>query len=108
MKLLASLFAILLPVQPTLPQTRILLPSGERQADQATARAEQNVPPPLPPKRTIDLIQVQQDADELATLAASIPTAVNQANHGVIQKDVIEKLKRSEKLAKHLRGEVSP
>jgi hypothetical protein len=109
MKLLASLLTILLLTQPTVPQTgRILLPTGGRQADQAVARADQNVPPPQQPKRVIDGVKLQQDADELAALAASIPPAVSQTNHGLMPKDMVDKLKRIEKLAKHLRGEINP
>ena len=109
MKLLASLLAFLLVVPTAMPQAgKILLPTGERQAEEAAARAEQNVPPPLRPKRTVDLARLQQDADELATLAASIPPAVSQTSHGVMPKDMIDKLRRIEKLAKHLRTEINP
>jgi len=109
MKFLASLLAILLLAQPTVPQTgQIPVPTGQRTAEEAGSRAEQNVPPPQQPKKTIDTAKLQQDADELATLAASIPTAVSQTNHGAIPRDVVDKLKRIEKLAKHLRGEINP
>ena len=109
MKLLASLLAILLLAQPTAPQTgQIPVPTGQRTAEEAESRAEQNVPAPQQPKKTIDIAKLQQDANELATLAASIPPAVSQANHGVIPRDLVDKLKHIEKLAKHLRGEINP
>ena len=85
MKLLVSLSAILLLAQATLPQTAqipvptgIPLPTGQRTAEEARSRAEQNVPPPLQAKKTIDTAKLQQDADELANLAVSIPPAVSQ------------------------------
>jgi hypothetical protein len=115
MKLLASLLAILLLAQPTVPQTAqtpvptgIPVPTGQRTAEEAESRAEQNIPAPQQPKKTIDIAKLQQDANELATLAASIPPAVSQTNHGVIPRDLVDKLKHIEKLAKHLRGEINP
>ena len=115
MKLLASLFATLLLAPFAVSQaTQIPVPTGipvmtgERQAEQAQARAEQNVPAPQQAKRTIDTAKLQQDADELAALAASIPSAVSQTSHGMMPKDMADKLKRIEKLAKHLRGEINP
>lgn len=108
MKSLASLLALLFFAQLAAAQRTVVLTVGESQAERATAQAEQSVPPPQPPRRTIDVAKLQHDADELATLAASIPPAVDQTTHGVLPKDTLEKLKHIEKLAKHLRGELSP
>jgi hypothetical protein len=109
MKLFASFLTLLFVAHFATPQTgKILLPTGERQAERATAQADQNVPPPLQPKRTIDVAKLQQDANELAALAASIPPAVNQTSQGMMPKDLSDKLKHIEKLAKHLRGEINP
>src|SRR6267154_4161333 len=55
----------------------------------------------------VDVVRLERDAQELAELSASIHTDVNRANRGVLPKDVIEKLKRVEKLSKRLRNELT-
>lgn len=60
--------------------------------------------PAKPPK--IDQAQAKHDADELVKLAGEIPPAVEQANKGVLSKDLNERLKRIEKLSKRLRREL--
>jgi hypothetical protein len=52
--------------------------------------------------------ELQQEAEELAQLAQSIPAEVEQVNHGVLPKDLNNKLKRIEKLSKHLRSDLTP
>ena len=54
----------------------------------------------------IDTAQAKRDADQLAKLAGEIPSAVDQANKGVVSKDLNERLKRIEKLSKRLRREL--
>lgn len=56
---------------------------------------------------TVDVVRLQRDAQELAELSASIHADVNRANRGLLSKDVIDKLKRVEKLSKQLRGELT-
>ena len=80
---------------------------GIDQAQQAEAQSERNVPPPPVPRRTIDLAKLRHDADELATLAQSVPQDINQTTKGVLPKDLSEKLKRIQKLAKQLQSQVS-
>jgi hypothetical protein len=53
------------------------------------------------------MVKLQRAAQELAELSSSIPADVNRANHGLLSKDVIEKLKRVEKLSKQLRNELT-
>jgi len=55
----------------------------------------------------VDMVRLQRNAQELAELSASIHADVNRANRGLLSKDVIEKLKRVEKLSKQLRGELT-
>jgi hypothetical protein len=55
----------------------------------------------------VDTAKLQRDARELAELSASISVDVNRANHGLLAKDVIDKLKRAEKLSKQLREELT-
>jgi hypothetical protein len=62
---------------------------------------------PAPKKPALDVLQLQRDAEELAKLSASIQTDVNRANRGLLSKDLIDKLKRVEKLSKQLRGELT-
>ena len=109
MRILWLLLPVLLLTPPGLPQGgRIPIPPGVKDAERASAQTEQSVPPPIEHKRTIDSAKLQKDADELADLAASVPSAVNQTTHGVMPKGIVEKLKRIEKLAKHLRSELNP
>jgi hypothetical protein len=56
---------------------------------------------------TLDMARLQKDAQELADLSASIRTDVERVNRGLLTKDVVEKLKRVEKLSKHLRSELT-
>jgi len=56
----------------------------------------------------VDAAQLQREASELASLAQSIPPDVDRINKGALPKDVLEKLKRIEKISKHLRVELAP
>jgi hypothetical protein len=51
--------------------------------------------------------QLRHCAKELADLSTSLPADIDEVNRGVLPKDVIEKLKRIEKLAKRLRTELA-
>jgi hypothetical protein len=105
-KLTKLLALVLFLSQPGLPQKPI--PPGIRQADKAVAQSEQNLPPPLLQRAGVDPVKLKRDADELASLAASIPPAVDQTTHGVLPNDLLEKLKKIEKLSKRLRSEINP
>ena len=59
-------------------------------------------------QRHVDLVKLQQEADDLARTAQTIPTDVAGVRKGTLPKDVIEKLKRIEKLSKRLRSELKP
>lgn len=69
---------------------------------------EDRYPSPDPPmvSRNPDPAQLQREADELAALAATLPADVERASHGVLAKDLKDKLKRIEKLSKRLRSEL--
>jgi hypothetical protein len=56
----------------------------------------------------IDLVKLQQEADDLARSAQTIPTDMAGVRQGTLPKDIIEKLKRIEKLSKRLRSELNP
>ncbi len=63
---------------------------------------------PKLPQHHIDLVRLQQDADDLARSAQTIPTDMAAVRQGTLPKDIIEKLKRIEKLSKRLRSELNP
>ena len=81
-----------LPSGPNWPQNQL---PAERVSTEAQKRP------------TVDMVKLQRVAQELAELSASIPAEVNRANHGLLPKDVIDKLKRVEKLSKQLRSELT-
>jgi hypothetical protein len=62
--------------------------------------------PPKPSK--IDSAKLQRNAQELADLAASVPSDIGQVSRGILPKEVLDKLKRIEKLSKHMRQELAP
>jgi len=59
-------------------------------------------------KPSMDNLQLEREARELSDLAKSVPLDIEQVKQGLLPKDTVEKLKRIEKLAKHLRGELAP
>jgi len=73
----------------------------------AQTQAEKRVLPPIQ-LQSADLVRLKQDADELASLAQSIPPDVDQTTKGILPKDLGKKLKRIEKLSKQLRSRISP
>jgi hypothetical protein len=84
------------------------IPPGLRQADQAQGQFEKNsVPPMNQPRATVDPAKLKHDADELAAIAQSVPPAIDQTTKGLLPKDLNDKLKRIEKLAKELRSQIS-
>lgn len=64
--------------------------------------------PPVPPKVKLDPVQLQREAKELLDLSQSLQSDIESVNRGMLPKDTIDKLKRIQKLAKHLRGEIAP
>src|SRR6266404_3933141 len=82
------------------------IPPGVREADKQTNKS---LDPPLGPNLTVqDPAKLKQEAEELAQLSAGIPPRVNLVAEGQLPKDLGDRLRRIEKLAKHLRSEVTP
>lgn len=104
---LHSLLFLLLVTSLASAQTGHPIPAGVRQADQAQDQFEKNSVPPMNQRASIDLAKLRHDADELAALAQSVPPAVDQTTKGMLPKDLSDKLKRIEKLAKELRSQIS-
>ncbi len=84
------------------------IPPGVVQAGQAEAKANRDLPPPIPAKHPLDLLKLQQEADELSKLAQSIPPDIADIRKGMLPKDLSFKLKQIEKLSKQLRGQLNP
>src|ERR1700675_810344 len=51
-------------------------------------------------------LQLQQDAKDLAELCASVPSDMDGIKQGLLPKEVLEKLKRVEKLSKRVREQL--
>jgi hypothetical protein len=68
-----------------------------------TAKSQTQVYPP----QSADLTRLREDANELASLAQSIPLAVDQTTKGILPQDLDQKLKRIEKLSRQLRSRIS-
>ena len=60
------------------------------------------------PKVKLDAAQLQREGQELLDLAQSLQADIDSLNHGLHPKDTVDKLKRIQKLAKNLRGEIAP
>jgi len=65
-------------------------------------------PPPEVRNRQVNIDQVNAETQELQRLADALPPQIDQVTKGQMPKDLPENLKRIERLAKHLRSEVSP
>jgi hypothetical protein len=83
-------------------------PDGHLQADRAQREFEKNIPPPIHQQASVDFAQVKSEADELVILSQSIHSGIDSVGKGMLPKDLIDKLKRMEKLSKRLRGELTP
>jgi hypothetical protein len=83
------------------------VPPAVRDADRQTNNAPMEAPAPRNANR-INPRQLQAEAAELAQLSAGIPGRIDYVNKGQMPKDLNDQLKRIEKLAKHMRGEIYP
>lgn len=57
---------------------------------------------------SVDPAALQREAKELLGLSQSVQPDIEALNHGLLSKGLIDKLKRIEKLSKHLRSEIAP
>jgi hypothetical protein len=83
-------------------------PTPSAQFEVAKVQSGQRVSTPVQQMPSADMARLKQDADELASLAQSIPPDVDQTTKGMLPKDLDKKLKRIEKLSKQLRSRISP
>ncbi len=99
-------FLLIVTFSPTAsPQGR---PASAGQQELRKYEATHGLEAPQPQRRQVDSSQLQREAEELSTLGQSIPIDIKSVTNGTLPKDVLEKLKRIEKLSKHLRGELVP
>jgi hypothetical protein len=73
----------------------------------ARAQVNKGNPASVQNLQGVDLAKLRSDADELANLAQSIPPDVDQTTRGLLPKDLEQRLKKIEKLAKQLRSRIS-
>jgi hypothetical protein len=64
--------------------------------------------PPAARRVHIDRVQLEREARELLELSQSLQLDIDRVNHGLLPRDTLQKLKRIEKLSKHLRSELLP
>ena len=106
MKLASVTLFVPFLVVAAIAQESTQIPKGIQAAEKAQTAMENSIPsPPMPSQKT--LADFQRDADQLATLAQSIPADLNSVSKGMLPKDAIQKLKQIEKLAKRLRSELN-
>jgi hypothetical protein len=67
----------------------------------------QKHPSPDDMRNRVANLQLQKDAKELAELCASVPDDMARVKQGLLSKDVVEKLKRVEKLSKGVREQLT-
>jgi hypothetical protein len=79
----------------------------QQQIERATevAQAKGTAAPAQRP--AADVTKLARDADELSKLSQTVPGDIDQISKGVLPKDIDEKLKRIQKLAKELRSGIS-
>ena len=82
-------------------QDHRMLPPQMRHAQELQAQNEST------DTRPVDTQALAREADELATLAASVRPDIHNLSRGVLAKDQAAKLKQIEKLSKHLRSELA-
>lgn len=96
-------FFLLIP-KPVIPQHS--KPAGIAAGD---TLANQQIEPPMKAgPRQINIDQVNSETQELRKLADGLPAEMDQVTKGQLPKDLGDNLKRIEKLAKHLHGEIIP
>jgi apolipoprotein N-acyltransferase len=86
-------------------QHRPTYPHPPQAADTATV---ESVQPQLSPRAQLDPAQLQQEVQELSSLAQDLTQDIDAVNRGLLPKDTVSKLKRVEKLAKRMRKEIAP
>src|SRR5260370_38879442 len=81
------------------------IPPGIREAEK---QSNKPLDPPMAAMPSApDPAKLKHEADELAQLSAGVPSDLAKVAHGQLPKDLADKLKRIEKLAKHLASKLT-
>ena len=86
-------------------QHRPTYPHPPQAAGTATVKSVQPQPSP---RAHLNPAELQQEVQELSSLAQDLTQEIDAINRGLLPKDTVGKLKRVEKLAKRLRKEIAP
>ena len=104
------------PLKPTAGDLQTVPTAAEAGLNSGAAQARRSpetepIPPGLWPqsggRRMVDVIQLKNEAKELTNLSNALPAQMDQIGNGRLPKELIDTLKKIEKLAKHIRGEIS-
>ena len=97
-------FVVLLLVGICTAQNSKPVPAGMRHAQELEVQNERVSVPAV--HRSVNRVDLQSQANQLADLAASVPQGVQNVNKGLLEKDLIQRLKQIEKLSKQLRSQL--
>ena len=100
-----TLLLLWLPPQQFPPMTTN--PSAHQQQERRLPTDQPEVVTPPSVHRHVDGAQLLREANELAKLANEVPPLVEQANKGLLSKDLNARLKRIEKLSKQLHRDLT-
>ena len=104
MKTLVSCLMLLVLVSPLDSQSHPV-PPARRELQKYQSTHPEDSPQQL--RSQANPGRLQAEAEELAKLADSIPSDVDRISKGMLPKDILEKLKRIEKISKQLRGQLT-
>jgi hypothetical protein len=62
--------------------------------------------PQLATKKRVDVTELKTEARELITMSQALPAQMEQIGNGKYPKELIDNLKKIEKLSKRIRGEI--
>src|SRR5215469_12502344 len=79
--------------------------SPVRRSDTMTATPSQS--PQQATKRILDVTGLRTEAAELSALARAVPEQIEKVGNGQLPKELVENLRRIEKISKRIRGEIS-
>jgi hypothetical protein len=100
-----TLLLLWLPPQQLPPMTGN--PPAHQPVERRLPIDQPEVVTPASAHRHIDGAQLIREANELAKLANEVPPLVEQANKGLLPKDLNDRLKRIEKLSKQLHRDLT-
>jgi hypothetical protein len=100
-----------LPLFLFLVASSLVCPAQGRKFPSPPEPAERTIttqkPAGTPVRQEVNFLELQREARELSDLAHTVPTDIDNVGHGLLPKDLVDKLKRIERLSKRLRNEIS-